>query len=149
MSSDRLLVWLAFFCFFPVMAHAQLGDGAEAKRSDNENRILPDPYMGVVANQTVTVAGQAFYQDFIAAWRDKELSERYTLSIHERPSARHGSQVWIEFAQRRVFQSNLPPSHRAIQEISERAVEIAYQNIVDADVQRLLFRDQDLAADEF
>jgi curli production assembly/transport component CsgE len=148
MSLERLLVRFAFCCFLPAIAHGQqMADDTQHGRDDDSG--LQDPYAGVVMNQTVTVAGQEFYLNFMAAWRDKELNERYTLSIHERPSPRYGSKVWIEFAQRRVFQSNLPPSRRAIKEISEQAVEIAYQNTVDADVQRLLFREQDLAADEF
>jgi curli production assembly/transport component CsgE len=149
MSPAKFLICLACCYLFSAIAHAQQTAGADATRGNDENSVLPDPYAGVVTNQTVTVAGQEFYRNFMAAWQDKELNERYTLSIHERPSARHGSKVWIEFARRRVFQSNLPPSHRAIKEISEQAVEIAYQNVVDADVQRLLFREQDLAADEF
>jgi curli production assembly/transport component CsgE len=31
------------------------------------------------------------------------LSERYIVSIHERPSARYGSLIWVEYEQRRVF----------------------------------------------
>lgn len=149
MSIGRFISPVAILYFFTAFASAEpmMSDRADQKGEDNT--IMPEPYTGVVTNQTITVAGQDFYKKFIAAWRDKELSERYTLSIHERPSARWGSQVWVEFAQRRVFQTNLSFSRAAIQAASERAVEIAYQNIVDADVQRLLFRDRDLAADEF
>jgi curli production assembly/transport component CsgE len=137
-----LYLFLAAACALPRPSYG------EDQKSDDSG-ILPESYAGVVTNQTVTVAGQEFYQNFITAWRDKELSDRYTLSIHERPSARWGSQLWIEFAQRRVFQTNLSTSRSAIKTASERAVEIAYQNIVDADVQRLLFREIDLAVDEF
>jgi curli production assembly/transport component CsgE len=149
MALNKFLVWLAFSCLFSTAANAQQIGDAEANGGHAENSVLPDPYAGVVTNQTVTVAGQAFYRNFMAGWQDKEMNERYALSIHERPSPRQGSKVWIEFAQRQVFQSNLPPSHSAIKEISEQAVEITYQNVVDADVQRLLFREQDLAVDEF
>jgi curli production assembly/transport component CsgE len=137
-----LYLFLAAACALPRPSYG------EDQKSD-DSAILPESYAGVVTNQTVTVAGQEFYQNFITAWRDKELSDRYTLSVHERPTARWGSQLWIEFAQRRVFQTNLSTSRSAIKTASERAVEIAYQNIVDADVQRLLFREIDLAVDEF
>jgi curli production assembly/transport component CsgE len=150
MSVHRSVTALAVFTFFLGMAaSAQPGLSDDADRKSDDTGLLPESYAGVVTNQTITVGGQEFYQNFIAAWRDKELSDRYTLSIHERPSARWGSQVWIEFAQRRVFQANLSPSRSALKAMSEQAVEIAYQNIVDADIQRLLFRDRDLAADEF
>jgi curli production assembly/transport component CsgE len=105
-------------------------------------------YGGVVANQTVTVAGQDFYQSFVAAWRDRDLSERFSISIHERPSARWGSQVWIEFAQRRIFQAALPTGRGGIRSLAEQAIEVAYQLIGEAEVDRLLFRDVDVGPDE-
>jgi curli production assembly/transport component CsgE len=76
--------------------------------STQDRKALVEVYGGVVANQTITVAGQEFYQCFVSAWRDKDMSERYAISIHERPSARWGSQIWIEYAQKRIFQSPLP-----------------------------------------
>lgn len=112
-------------------------------------RVLQELYGGVVVDQTITVAGQDFYQYFIVLWRDKPLSEQYAISIHERPSARWGNEVWVEYAQRRVFQTILPTSRANIKPVSEQAVELAYQNVVDTEVQRLLFRNQDIGADEF
>ena len=106
------------------------------------------PYGGVVTNQTVTVAGQDFFQHFVAAWRERDLSERFSLSIHERPSARWGSQIWIEFAQRRIFQAALPSGRGAARSLADRAIEVAYQTIGDAEVERLLFRDADIGPDE-
>jgi curli production assembly/transport component CsgE len=150
MSLDKLLIRLVFSAWaFSASAQAQQMTGADTRPGMDANNVLPDPIAGVVTNETVTAAGQQFYLNFVAGWQDKDLNERYTLSIHETPSRRYGSRVWIEFGQRRVYQSNLPPGHRAIKDISEQAIEIAYQNVVDADVQRLLFREQDLAADEF
>lgn len=105
-------------------------------------------YGGVVANETITRAGEDFYQFFAADWRNRSLSERYAISIHERPSARWGSTIWIEYAQRRVFQAALPPALSAIQALSARAVDIAYAQVTQAEVDRLLFRDADLGSDE-
>ena len=113
-----------------------------------QNGPLHALYAGVVLNQTVTKVGQDFYQFFVTAWRDKPLSERYVLSVHERPSARLGSQVWVEYANRRVFQTFLPPIRSRAQDAGLDAVEVAYQNIVNTDVVNLLFRDPDLGPDE-
>jgi curli production assembly/transport component CsgE len=107
-----------------------------------------ESYGGLVANQTVTVAGQDFFQYFVSAWRDRDLSERYAISVHERPSARWGTQVWIEYAQRRIFQAALPTARSGIRELGEQAVELVYQKIADTEVERLLFRDVDLGPDE-
>lgn len=113
-------------------------------------RVLaaPDLLGGVVVNQTVTVAGQEFFQHFVAAWRERELAERYAISIAERPSARHGSQIRIEFGQRRILQLQLSAGRASLQALGERAAELAFQRVADAELERLLLRDLDLAADE-
>lgn len=114
----------------------------------HERRSLEEQYAGIVANQTVTVAGHDFYRYFVASWRDRELSERYAISIHERPSARSGTQVWIEYAQRRVFHAALPAGRASIRLLSEQAVEMALQKVAEIEVERLLFREADIGADE-
>jgi curli production assembly/transport component CsgE len=104
---------------------------------------------GIVTNQAVTVAGHEFCKFFLAEWRDKPGSDRYTLAIRERPSARWGSQVWVEFAQRRVYQVQLPPARAELRALAESAAENAYQAIVDIERQQRLLSDADLAPDEF
>jgi curli production assembly/transport component CsgE len=101
-----------------------------------------------VLNQTITVAGQHFYQWFVMYWRDREISDRFAISIHERPSARWGTQVWIEYAQKPVFQAALPSSIADIKALSEQAAEIAQQKVVDVEVDRLLFREWEFGPDE-
>lgn len=124
---------------------ASSGEGA---RNIAGKKIRRELYGGVVTNQTVTVAGQDFYQYFVAAWRDREMSERFAISIHERPSARWGSQIWIEYAQRRIFQAQLPTGRSGIMALTEQAVEIAYRTLADAEAERLLFKDPDIGSDE-
>jgi curli production assembly/transport component CsgE len=144
---------IVFWFFFSIAAaEPELNNGIEKHGAEINgalpNGLLPEAYGGVVVNQTITVVGHDFYQYFMAGWRDKDMNERFALSIQERPSARWGNLVWVEFAQKRVFQTYLPPSRSAVKAVSEQAVEIAYQNVIDADVQRLLFRDEDLGPDE-
>lgn len=103
---------------------------------------------GIVTNQSITVAGHEFFDYFIAAWRDKPDSERYTLAVRERPSARLGSQVRIEFERRPVYQARLPPSRAALRSLGEEAAEATYQAVL-ADAQRVPVDDVDLARDEF
>jgi curli production assembly/transport component CsgE len=104
---------------------------------------------GIVTNQAITVAGHEFCQYFIAAWLDKPDSDRYTIAIRERPSARWGSQVWVEFGSRRVVRAQLPPARAELKSLGENAAESAYQAIRDIERQRTLIRDADLAPDEF
>ena len=104
---------------------------------------------GIVTSQAVTVAGHEFSNHFIAAWRDKPGSERYSLSIRERATARWGSQVWIEFGQQRVVQLQLPPARAGLQALAAGAADSAYDAILDLERQRQLLSDADLATDEF
>jgi curli production assembly/transport component CsgE len=115
----------------------------------NSVRIVPEElYGGMVVNQTITVIGRDFYDYFVAAWREFPMTERYVISIHEWPSARWGSRIRVEYAQRPVFQAFLQPVRARIKEISEQAAEKTYSNTIDTEVQRLLFRDPDLGVDE-
>lgn len=124
------------------------GENSFEEKSLN-GKALQDMYGGIVTDQTITVAGQMFFQLFVSAWRDMPLHERYTLAVHERPSARWGNEVWVEYEQRRIFQAMLPPNRSNIKPMVEQAVNIAYTNAGNADVQRLLFRDPDIGPDEF
>lgn len=137
-------VALAFGAFAPL---------AVAGAAESSARVAgvvqkADQYAGMVTNQTVTVAGQDFYRYFVFEWHERGMDERFAIAIRERPSARWGTQISIEFAQRRIFQAQLPTSRAGIKALSERAAEIAQQKVADAEVERLLFRDADIGPDE-
>lgn len=113
-----------------------------------KKKVFEDPLSGVVINRTVTVLGNDFYQYFATAWREKDIDNKYSISIYERPSARWGSEIWINFGQNRVFHTFLSPARQAARAVSEQAAEIAYKNIMDSEVQRVLFQSQDLGKEE-
>jgi curli production assembly/transport component CsgE len=112
------------------------------------HKPLDDALGGVVTTDTVTLAGQDFYTWFAQAWSAIPLADRYIVSVHERPSARYGSLVWVEYGQRRVFQAFLPIARPNVKPVAEGAAQIAFQNVMQADLTRLLFRDADMANDE-
>ncbi len=120
-----------------------------AAHADVDNQEpLSDSLGGIVTTDTVTLAGEDFYSAFARAWSANPLSDRYIVSVHERPSARYGSLVWVQFEQQRVFQAFLPIARSNVRAIAESAAAIALQNVMQADISRLLFRDADLATDE-
>lgn len=129
-------------------ANAQSLPQEKSAQSLEHSKPIKGLIQGVVVNQTITVIGQDFYRHFATAWADKEANERYNLTVREQPNARRGSLVWVEYAQKRVFSANLPHSRSQVQPLSEDAAQVAYDTIVEADVQRLLFQDRDLAPDE-
>lgn len=131
---------------------ASTSSAASAPASDAPLTVTPslsgDPLVGIVVNRTVTVLGREFYQYFSAAWRDQEESDRYSISIYERPTALRGSEVWVQYGQRRVFHAFLSPARSAAKPAGRQAAEIAYRNVMEIDVSRLLFRDADLGPEE-
>ena len=139
-----------------VLAWTALASGARAAAPAAAPEVpaaqvaaLQEQLGGIVADQTVTAAGKDFYQSFSALWHDMPLNEQFSIAVRERASARIGNRIQVEYANRTVFETVLPAARGNIKAISARAVEIAYQNVTNAQVQRLLFRDQDLAGDEF
>ncbi|WP_244817945.1 curli production assembly/transport protein CsgE [Caballeronia sp. Lep1P3] len=128
---------------------ATLAGTPRARTADvNGQEPLDDALGGVVTTDTVTLAGQDFYNGFAQAWGAIPLAQRYIVSVHERPSARYGSLVWVEFRQRRVFQAFLPIARANVRPVAEGAAQVAFQNVMQADLTRLLFRDADMANDE-
>ncbi len=103
---------------------------------------------GFVLNRTITVVGFDFYQYFSAEWRAREKSDQYSIAIIERPTAIRGSEIWVEYRNQRVFRTFLSSTRSRVRDISERAVGIVYDAVVDMDLQQLLYQDQDLAKEE-
>jgi curli production assembly/transport component CsgE len=114
----------------------------------NKKLSALDQFEGIVIDQTFTRPGKEFYQIFTAHWQDQPLSERYTISVKEQPSARFGSQVYIVFGNRRIFQGQISPNRNQIRMLSEAAVGMAYKAVTEGEMQRLLFKDPDLGQDE-
>ena len=103
---------------------------------------------GLVVGQTMTVVGRAFYDSFASAWSDKDESGRFTVSISERPTARLGSQVFVDYGNRRMFQTFLPPNRSLVPAIGADAATLVYQAILDYQLAQF-FGDPDLGRDEF
>lgn len=136
----RRLACLVLTAACPLAFHAHA--------ATSERNLEPDGW-GIVTDQAITVAGHEFCQYFIAAWLDKPNSGRYTIAIRERPSARWGTRVWIEYGARRVLQVQLPPARTEIKALGESAAASAYEAVLDIERQRSFLRDADLAPDEF
>ncbi|EJM25189.1 Curli assembly protein CsgE [Pseudomonas sp. GM21] len=102
---------------------------------------------GVVIGQTITMAGRAFYDSFAIAWSEKDEAGNFTVAITERPTARLGSQVFVDYGNRRLFQMFLPPNRTLIPAIGTNAAAQVYQAILDYQLAQF-FGDPDLGRDE-
>lgn len=110
--------------------------------------IAEEPEAGMVLGQTVTVAGQEFFQGFVAFWHEKGSSEHYLLIVRERPSARNGSVIWIEHRGQRVLQMPLPASRGLLRSASQQAAETVWQHLAQEEIDAHLQGDPDMARDE-
>ncbi|MGE4370094.1 MAG: curli production assembly/transport protein CsgE [Burkholderiaceae bacterium] len=119
-----------------------------AERESKTRTIFDDPLGGAVVNRTVTVIGHDFYQSFTTLWRQKDVSSHVSIAVYERPTARFGSEIWVIYRQKRMFQTFLPPARARARDISEQAVEIVYRNIANSEVERVMMRSPDLAPEE-
>lgn len=113
----------------------------------NQKRSLSQEVGGLVVGQTMTLAGRTFYDSFASAWNDKDIDGRFSVSITERPTARLGSQVFIEYGNRRLLQMFLPPNRSLIPDIGTQAAAQVYQAILDYQVSQF-FGDPDVGRDE-
>lgn len=103
---------------------------------------------GIVTDQTITLPAKRFYDEFMSSWRNLDEKSRFTLSISERPSARWGSQVFVDYGSHRLFQAMLPPNPDRIRDIARVAVQQVLQAIVSSQIADAM-HDPDLARDEF
>lgn len=109
---------------------------------------LKDPLSGVIINRTVTVQGHEFYQFFAMWWHQLDENSQYSITIYERPSARWGSEIWIDHRQNRVFHTFLPPARSRTKSISQQAAEITYERIEESVIERALSQSDDLGPEE-
>lgn len=136
----------------PWTASAQNENDAVVERLNNTEgaveHLFQDPLGGVVVNRTVTVLGKDFYRYFSTRWRQSDEATRYSISIHERPTARFGSEIWVLYRQQRMFHIFLPPARAATRGISEVAVQQVLDNISQRELERRTTRNPDLGPEE-
>lgn len=119
------------------------------------SQVEDDGIEGLLVDNTVTFIGRTFYENFAIAWLDElELlgrrpGEHGNFSIHERPTARTGSQIWIEYDRQRLFQVFLSPVRARIQATARGAAAVVARRFETLELQDLLFGNPDLAPDEF
>lgn len=142
-----LAAWMSLMCLSAV-ADSNNGLNGSGEAAERARKVIEDSLPGVIVNRTVTVQGHDFYRFFSAWWRDTDEDGRYSISVHERPSARWGSEVWVQYRRDRVFHIFLPPARSRTREISRQAAEIAWENITQNELQRAVYQSEDLGPEE-
>lgn len=144
----------------PQLAWAQPDKSIESKRPTDfmdairqaevvRKKLFTDPLSGIVINRTVTVQGHEFYRYFANRWRELSGESDFTLTVFERPSARWGSEMWVEYRNQKMYHAFLSPARSSTKKASEQAVDLVLENIQQNELERVLTNNPDLAPEEF
>jgi curli production assembly/transport component CsgE len=136
-------------CVLPCLLLLHGAAAAAPATAADRGAASDDTIDGIIVNQTVTVAGQEFHAAFAALWSDKPSLPNYAIAVRERPSASRGTTVEVEHGNQTIFRAVLPPARSQVRALAGQAVELVYEDAMNAQVQRLMRPDDDLAPDEF
>ncbi|WP_226643161.1 curli production assembly/transport protein CsgE [Microbulbifer variabilis] len=130
---------LSFFGFASVSTISQ-----ESEFSESEESILT----GLVIDNTVSGIGHEFTRS-LSLYISSNLSDfDYNLTVHERPSARWGSVVWVNYENKEVFRTVVYPGRRRFGQLVEQAVAQINNNVRQQRLQALFSQNLDLAGEE-
>jgi curli production assembly/transport component CsgE len=106
-----------------------------------------DELNGFIVDQTISHIGHQFYRYFSERLRDTSRLD-FNLVVRERPSARWGSLVWVEFEQRTVYRSFLAPNTAQLQAIAYAAADQVKETVTRRRLEILLQDTTDMERDE-
>lgn len=122
-----------------------------AQEIDNqtlEGSVLLDEIPGLVIDRTITRIGHDFYTDFTNYRQLNNPRSQYNLTILERPSARWGSLIWIEYRSTTVFKTFLNPGRSNYRKIAEQTAKQIEDGLNRVRLQQLFSDNIDLEKDE-
>lgn len=135
---SRLTLGLLLCCLLaPLQAQEQ--QSAQA-RSEAE-------LSGLIIDNTISRFGHDFHRYLSFQLQDAEELEN-DLVVRERPSARWGSLVWVEYGPRTVYRRFLQPNMTEIEAIAEDAARVILDDISRSKLQNLLQDTFDMDRDE-
>ncbi|MGL4933440.1 MAG: curli production assembly/transport protein CsgE [Aeromonas sp.] len=146
MKRLRRALWVGLVCAPLLGQAANIDTPLEGIKPEQENNQLDVD--GLVLDRTFTRIGQGFYNEFTRLRDDEDPDARENLTIHERPSARWGSQIWITYNRKVIFKTALSPG-RNQQEQSAKLAWSQVRQVLEQQQLATLFLDTfDLEHDE-
>ncbi|KAB0495612.1 curli production assembly/transport protein CsgE [Pseudomonas vancouverensis] len=106
-----------------------------------------DEMLGFIIDDTISHIGHDFYYSFSERLRATSRMD-FNLVVRERPSARWGSLVTVEFQQRLVYRRFLPPNTVELKDEAYEAADLVRMEIVRRKLEALLQDTTDLERDE-
>ena len=125
--------WLAALVLMLVASFAQAAE--------------EDEMLGFIIDDTISHIGHDFYYSFSERLRATSPMD-FNLVVRERPSARWGSLVTVEFQQRLVYRRFLPPNTVELKDEAYEAADQVRMEIVRRKLEVLLQDTTDLERDE-
>jgi curli production assembly/transport component CsgE len=110
-------------------------------------RADEDEIMGFIVDYTISHIGHDFYRAFSERLRDTSKLD-FNLVVRERPDARWGSLIWVEYEQRVLYRRFLPPNTSELQPAAYEAADLVLEAIAQQKLQRLLQDTHDMERDE-
>lgn len=106
-----------------------------------------DEMLGFIIDDTISHIGHDFYYSFSERLRATS-PMNFNLVVRERPSARWGSLVSVEYQQRLVYRRFLPPNTVELKDEAYEAADLVRLEIVRRKLEALLQDTTDLERDE-
>jgi len=130
----------------PAVAQAELEGSMreEAVESNKPRGVDGVEYGGVVTRAVVSSLGELFYRRFSEAWSTQKDTTNYVLTVRESNARRGNTEVLVVYQDEVLFRSLLPRNQQAVISLSEAAVDMVYQKVIEISLQDLLNDDADL-----
>lgn len=106
-----------------------------------------DELSGFIVDDCISHIGHDFYRYFSERLRDSSRLD-FNLVVRERPSARWGSLIWVEFQQRVVYREFLAPNTAELKAVAYAAADRVVQTVVRQRLEMLLQDTTDIERDE-
>jgi curli production assembly/transport component CsgE len=108
---------------------------------------VDDELRGFIVDQTITHIGHQFYRHFSERLRDTSRLD-FNLVVRERPSARWGSLVWVEYEGGTLYRRFLSPNTAELQAVASAAADEVKETVTRRRLEILLQDTTDMDRDE-
>jgi curli production assembly/transport component CsgE len=113
----------------------------------NVAHAADDEMMGFIVDNSVSHIGHTFYNAFSDRLRATSRLD-FNLVVRERPSARWGSLIWVEYEQRVLYRRFIAPNTAQLQAVAYEAADLVRAQIVQRKLLDQLQDHTDLEKDE-
>lgn len=103
---------------------------------------------GILVDRTMTMMGKTFYREFAQLAMQRPLLSEATLTFHERPDARWGSQLWITENSTVLYRAQLSPRLNESGRMAHQAVDIIEERLIEERLTSQLTSNEDLGEEE-